>query len=52
MLPRLVLMPASFAGSPGEFQVQRADLKEESNKRTGVGERVYADLDQQFAHAC
>ena len=42
----------SFEGSPYEFQEQRATLKEESNKRTGVGKRIYADLGQRFEHPC
>ena len=45
------LMPVRFfAGSPREFFVVKADLKTQSNKRTGIGCRKFADLGQRFKH--
>jgi hypothetical protein len=47
------LMPVRFfAGSPQEFCVVKADLKTQSNKRTGKGKFVFADLGQRFKHPC
>ena len=47
------LMPVCFfTGSPLEFSIVKADLEKQSNKRSRVGQRSYADLGQRFVHPC